>query len=111
MKKQNKKGFTLIEIMIVAAIIALLAVIAIPAFTQARTKSQANICISNLRVIAQAKNEYMLDNNVSVPPTVMSELMPYFVKRDPVCPLKGTYSINNKFLEPSCSVGGTHVYE
>ena len=50
--KQMKQGFTLVEIMIVVAIIGLLASIAIPSFMKARTQSQQNACINNLRPVS-----------------------------------------------------------
>ena len=56
-----KKGFTLVEIMIVVAIIGLLAAIAIPSFMRARTTSQMNACINNLRQIEAAKDQYALE--------------------------------------------------
>lgn len=56
-----KKGFTLVEIMIVVAIIGLLAAIAIPSFMRARTTSQKNACINNLRQIEAAKDQYALE--------------------------------------------------
>src|ERR1700733_2516908 len=64
-KTSRKAGFTLVEIMIVVAIIGLLAAIAIPNFIRARATSQANACINNLRQIDAAINEWALENGKS----------------------------------------------
>ncbi len=60
-KLLGKKGFTLVEIMIVVAIIGLLAAIAIPNFVKARESAQTNACISNLKQIEGAIVLYNLD--------------------------------------------------
>ena len=65
MNNANRKhgGFTLVEIMIVVAIIAFLAAIAVPAFMRARKRSQATRVINDLRLIAAAVDQYAVDFN------------------------------------------------
>ena len=61
--KKNKKGFTLVEIMIVVAIIGLLAAIGIPSFQKARQSSREKACINNLRQIESAKEQWAMEMN------------------------------------------------
>ena len=61
MRTSRRGGFTLVEIMIVVAIIGLLAAIAIPNFVKARTASQTNACIANLKQIQGAKATWALE--------------------------------------------------
>ena len=63
--KLNRKhaGFTLVEIMIVVAIIALLAAIAVPGFLRARKRSQASKILNDLRMIDAAVDQYAIETN------------------------------------------------
>ena len=63
--KTLQKGFTLIELMIVIAIIAILAAILIPNFLHARSEAQTSACEGNEKQIATALEEYAVDNNGS----------------------------------------------
>jgi prepilin-type N-terminal cleavage/methylation domain-containing protein len=60
---KNRGGFTLVEIMIVVAIIALLAAIAVPGFLRARKRSQASRVINDLRLIDSAIDQYAIENS------------------------------------------------
>lgn len=72
LNKFNRRqgGFTLVEIMIVVAIIALLAAIAVPGFLRARKRSQASKVLNDLRLIDAAVDQYAIENNKSSGATV-----------------------------------------
>jgi prepilin-type N-terminal cleavage/methylation domain-containing protein len=77
-KTSNKAGFTLVEIMIVVAIIGLLAAIAIPNFVRARQTSQTNACLNNLRQIDGAKQQFALENGkIASYVCVQADITPY----------------------------------
>src|SRR5271156_3911688 len=104
----KKRGFTLVEIMIVVAIIGLLAAIAIPNFVKARTTSQENACINNLRLIDAAKQQWALENKKQSTDTPKTEdIQPYLGRGTkgemPTCPAGGTYTYGTVGEKPTCS--------
>ncbi|MGI6088007.1 MAG: type II secretion system protein [Kiritimatiellia bacterium] len=86
---KSRKGFTLVEIMIVVAIIGLLAAIAIPSFMRNRTVTQMNSCINNLRQIEAAKDQLAMETGLTNgAETSIANLVgrDNFIKQWPVCP-------------------------
>jgi prepilin-type N-terminal cleavage/methylation domain-containing protein len=114
-KTNRTQGFTLVEIMIVVAIIGLLAAIAIPNFVKARQNSQKNACINNLRQIDGAKAQWALENKkTDGDQAVSADIQPYLKGNlMPSCPAgSATYVIGLNSAPPSCpnAVALGHTY-
>jgi|ADurb_Gel_03_Slu_FD_contig_21_1097504_length_494_multi_10_in_0_out_0_1 prepilin-type N-terminal cleavage/methylation domain-containing protein len=94
--KKNYKGFTLVEIMIVVAIIGLLIAIALPNFVIARKRSMMNACKANMKQIDGAIQQALINGvtNIGTTITTTSPLIPDYIKDVPVCKAGGTYTID-----------------
>ena len=93
--------------------IGIISAIAIPNFVKARGTAQQNVCISNLRQIDAAKNQWALENKKTEADTPTREdLKPLLSnKQFPVCPAGGTYTINPVSKRPECSHEGHSLPE
>jgi prepilin-type N-terminal cleavage/methylation domain-containing protein len=103
----RSRGFTLVEVLIVVAILGILLAIAVPAFTNARNGARAKGCQYNLKQIYSAKERWAMDKNKSpddVP--VQADLTPYYTHNVPICPAGGEYTLGRLQDIPICSIGG-----
>jgi prepilin-type N-terminal cleavage/methylation domain-containing protein len=115
-KGRVRSGFTLVEIMIVVAIIGLLAAIAIASFMYTRATSQANACINNMHQYDGAVTEWALEHGKKTgdpAPNLSDDLTPYIRLNSagsiPVCPAGGTYIMSpvGNIPQVNCSLGSS----
>ena len=99
MKKITNKraGFTLVEIMIVVAIIALLAAIAVPGFLRARKRSQASKIINDLRLVDAAVDQYAIERGKKTDDPVLIADWTAYVKKDTNLYTTGNDLLGNAF--------------
>ncbi|MFT5494234.1 MAG: prepilin-type N-terminal cleavage/methylation domain-containing protein [Limisphaerales bacterium] len=111
--KQNRKGergFTLIEVMVVLAIIVTIAAIALPNLFRSRATAQQKTCVANLMQINGAKQRWAIDENKKGTDTpgrtdlVGADL---YLKEFPICPSGGIYVINSVEVDPTCSLSAS----
>lgn len=107
-KHLRRRGFTLVEIMIVVLIIGILMAIAVPNFITARETSRRNSCIATLKQIDGAKEQWAMDNKLpSGTACQMSDIAGVYMKgplTGPTCPTNGVYTINPVGTTPTCSL-------
>jgi prepilin-type N-terminal cleavage/methylation domain-containing protein len=107
MRRYRSLGFSLMEVMVVVAIIGVLMAISIPNIAKARLSATRNACIGNLRQIEAAKRIWALEkekgaSDVPVDSDIFGANA--FIRDKPVCPAAGTYTLNAVVNKPGCSL-------
>jgi competence protein ComGC len=123
MDNQSRRhaGFKATEIVIIAAVIAVVAAIAVPIFIKARNTPAGNACVNNLRQIDSAKQQWALEKNITngtISP-LASDIQPYLGRgtggtlpycwADPKKSFSSSYIINNLKTAPQCRFSGLHT--
>jgi type II secretory pathway pseudopilin PulG len=104
----KKSGLTIVEALIVLAILLLLAAISLPALFQNQQKKRAAECAMNLDAVMIACKRQATENGVF--PKNLSELVPAYFESVPTCPSGGTYTLGTPEGDPpTCSVPGHHL--
>jgi len=110
-KSTSKHGFTLIELMIVIAIIAILASILVPNFLKARAQGVASACKANLKHIGTALEMYATDNGGTYP-AALTSLTPTYMRSVPRCPAASTAygftKVGNYYTVYCATAGNPH---
>jgi Tfp pilus assembly protein PilE len=107
MTRNRNGGFTYVELMVVLATIGMIAAMAVPNMTRARTVTQRNICIANLQEIEGVKESWAVERKKQEGDSSNDgEINVYFrLGQPPKCPGGGSYSYNPVGETPSCSIG------
>ena len=118
MYPRSRRAFTLVEIMLVVAILSFILAIAIPAFFRSRELSRKRACQENLQKIDGAKQQWAMENNISADATPTWAVLvggSAYIRKSPQCTASGVYSINALAEEPACSLSSQgffpHVFD
>jgi len=109
-RKIRAPGFTLVEIMIVVALVGLLATIAAPTWVRARTQSQTQTCLNNLKQIDGAKQQWALEYKQAPTATPQFADISGYLKHSVLCPadqsatFATSYNMNTVSEKPTCQI-------
>lgn len=103
----KKKGFTVLEIMVVLGIITVVIAISLPGIIRSRRMAQARACQESLTKISGSKEVWALENQATQGETVEMDYLveKNYLKSDPICPSGGNYQVMQIGLDPLCDSG------
>jgi prepilin-type N-terminal cleavage/methylation domain-containing protein len=117
---QSVSGITLVELLMVVAIIGILTAIAVPNFLAMRSRAERDACINNLRQIRLAKEQWALENNKDYDDIPSASDLDTYIKdgtaslvcpADPAMSFATSYHINNIGSNPTCKISTSHKLE
>ncbi len=108
MLKNNEKGFSLVELMVVVVIIGVLVAIAIPVYNITTDRAEKGACHANQRMIEGAASQHAMNTGKSINEVGINDLNEYFNDGRPTCPSGGTYNIVDG--RASCTAEGHYHY-
>lgn len=107
-KMKNQKGFTLVELMVVVAILGILVAIAIPVYQNVTRNAQEKACAANIRTINGAIEMYKADNTGTAP-TLVSQLVTDYLQEEPQCPITDAgYIITSGVVDSAAHITAGH---
>jgi type IV pilus assembly protein PilA len=108
MLKNNEKGFSLVELMVVVVIIGVLVAIAIPVYNRTTDRAERGACHANQRMIEGAASQHAMNTGKSI--DKVDELDEYFNGGTPTCPSGGKYTYDIEDGKVSCSLEEHYHY-
>ena len=99
----RNKGFTLVELMVVVAIIIILAAILVPRYLDVTEQAKTSKCMANQRTVEGAISVYMADHEGTMPGAV-GDLTPTYIETTPTCPSAGGYTYTPATGSYTCNI-------
>jgi prepilin-type N-terminal cleavage/methylation domain-containing protein len=115
--KKNRLAFTMVEIMIVIAVLGILVALGVPGWLRSRDKARRDVCINNLRMIENAADQYRIDLNLATatdvdmvwlwPSTSTAKSVSSYINRQLFCPAGGAVEYRGGKNDGSINSGGS----